>query len=340
MNSNSVFLIPKFPRAYRIKDFRPIALANFQFKVITKVLDDRLASIAPNTISTQQRGFVKGRHIQDCICIASKAINLLDHKTFGENLVVKLDIRKAFDTIDWISTPTHVLYVDDILIFYKGIKREILALNKLILSYAQASSQHINLSKCKFYIAQATTTKLSSLSTWLGFSVGSLPFSYLGVPIFRGKPMAIHLQPIADRLVNKLTKWKSAFLSIMARVELARSIIHSMLTFSFHVYSWPISLLKSIDKSIRNFIWSGDINTKKLVIVAWHKLCTPTKEGGLGLRSIADMNQVALLKLAWEMKSSSQEWASFYRIRFYEARSIQASFVKSSIWPSIKRFWN
>lgn len=47
-NSNMVVLIPKIPGIEIIKDFRLIALENFQFKIITKVLGDRLAEIAPN----------------------------------------------------------------------------------------------------------------------------------------------------------------------------------------------------------------------------------------------------------------------------------------------------
>lgn len=77
LNSNLVALIPKFARADRIENFRPIALANFQFKIISKVLADRLAKIAQKIISPQQRGFIKGRHISDCICTSSEAINML-----------------------------------------------------------------------------------------------------------------------------------------------------------------------------------------------------------------------------------------------------------------------
>ncbi|XP_019433790.1 PREDICTED: uncharacterized protein LOC109340533 [Lupinus angustifolius] len=101
INSNSVILIQKLHGADRIEDYRPIALANFQFKIITKVLADRLAAIAPRIISNQQRGFIKERQIKDCICLASEAINMLDHKTFGSNLAIKLDIKKPFDTIEW-----------------------------------------------------------------------------------------------------------------------------------------------------------------------------------------------------------------------------------------------
>ncbi|XP_019432112.1 PREDICTED: uncharacterized protein LOC109339158 [Lupinus angustifolius] len=231
-------------------DFRPIALANFQFKIITKVLADRLATIAPKIISKQQRGFIKDRHIHDCISITSEAINLLDHKTFGGNLAIKLDVKKAFYTIGWrflmntlkafgfanlfinwievilnsaklsisvndvisrglsklldsrrISTidgpriiaPNHVFYADDILIFCRGIKRELSAIKNLFNDYAGISGQCLNFNKCTFYSTQENARKIGKLTNWLGFGAGQLPFNYLGVPFFKGKPKAIHV---------------------------------------------------------------------------------------------------------------------------------------------------
>lgn len=78
LNSNIVTLIPKVHGADRIDQYRPIVLANFQFKIISKVLVDRLALVAPKIISENQRSFVKGRQISYCICTASECINLLD----------------------------------------------------------------------------------------------------------------------------------------------------------------------------------------------------------------------------------------------------------------------
>ncbi|XP_019431934.1 PREDICTED: uncharacterized protein LOC109339025 [Lupinus angustifolius] len=333
LNSNNLVLIPKFPSADKIEDFRPIALANFQFKIITKVLADRLATIAPKIISKQQRGFIKDRHIHDCICIASEAINLLDHKTLGGNLAIKLDVKKAFDTIDW-------KFLKDTLHAFGGIKRELFSIKDLFNDYAKASDQCLNLSKCKFFSTQATPRKISKLTNWLGFGVGNLPFNYLGVPVFKGKPKAIHLQPIADKIINKLARWKGSCLSIMGRVELVKSIIHSMLLYNFHIYSWPVNLLKKLDCCIRNFIWSGDTKVKKLVTIVWHKVCCPIKESGLGIRSIKLLNQAAMLKLAWEMNSSSQEWANYYRNRFCRNKEPKSSYIKSSIWPGIKKHWH
>lgn len=103
-NSNILILIPKVPGADKLDNYRPIALANFQFKIITKILSDRLGIIASKIISIHQKGFIPGRSIQDCIMIASEAVNMLHRKTFGGNMAIKIDIRKAFDTINWKFT--------------------------------------------------------------------------------------------------------------------------------------------------------------------------------------------------------------------------------------------
>lgn len=59
INSNVVTLVPKFVKADKIESFRPIALANFQFKIITKILADRLSLIAPKIISETKEGSSK-----------------------------------------------------------------------------------------------------------------------------------------------------------------------------------------------------------------------------------------------------------------------------------------
>ncbi|XP_019431129.1 PREDICTED: uncharacterized protein LOC109338368 [Lupinus angustifolius] len=335
LNSNSVVLIPKFPGALRIEDFRPIALANFQLKIITKVMVDRLALIAPKVISIQQRGFIRDRDIHDCICIASEAINLLDYKSFGGSIAIKLDIRKAFDTVDWcflldtlrsfgfndkfgnwvkiilhntrlsINVNGHsvgffqckrgVRQGDPLspcssALLRRGLKRSLLALTNLTHVYAQAFGQVVNLNKCKFYTGHVSPRKIANLADILGFSAGSLPFNYLGVPIFKGKPKKIHLQAIADRIIIKLSSWK------------------------------------------------GDIAVRKVVTISWQVVCSSYKSSGLGLKSLKTLNQAALLKLAREMASSDQEWAIFYMQRF-KARNKANSYVKSSIWPGIRKNW-
>lgn len=57
--------------------------------------------MAPRVISENQIGFIRDRHIYDCTGVASEAINLLHKRTFGGNIALKIDIKKAFDSMDW-----------------------------------------------------------------------------------------------------------------------------------------------------------------------------------------------------------------------------------------------
>ncbi|KHN48865.1 hypothetical protein glysoja_019374 [Glycine soja] len=52
-----------------------------------------------------------------------------------------------------------------------------------------------------------------------------------------------------------------------------------MLTHSFHEYKWPQSLLQDLECWVRNFIWSGDIDSRKCVTVAWHNRGNPGMAG-------------------------------------------------------------
>jgi len=101
LNLNIIVLIPKVKGAMSMSDFRPITLSNFQFKIITKILAEKLASITSWIISPNQRGFIRDIHISECVALAFEAINTLDKKQFGGNMALKIDISKAFDTLDW-----------------------------------------------------------------------------------------------------------------------------------------------------------------------------------------------------------------------------------------------
>jgi len=101
MNANMLSLIPKIHGATSIKAFRPIVMANFRFKIISKILADRLASIAARIVSPNQNDFIKGQHIKDCIGITSETINMLSKKMHGGNMAFKIYISKAFDTLSW-----------------------------------------------------------------------------------------------------------------------------------------------------------------------------------------------------------------------------------------------
>ncbi|XP_026435983.1 uncharacterized protein LOC113333792 [Papaver somniferum] len=100
-NSSFIVLIPKNTRSDAIKDFRPIGLSNFFFKIITKFLATRLGTVLNRLVSEEQVAFMKGRNIRENIVLASELINEISAlRNFG-NVGLKLDIAQAFDTVSW-----------------------------------------------------------------------------------------------------------------------------------------------------------------------------------------------------------------------------------------------
>ncbi|MCI10142.1 RNA-directed DNA polymerase (Reverse transcriptase), partial [Trifolium medium] len=209
--------------------------------------------------------------------------------------------------------PSHCLYADDIMVFCRGKLSCLQALKNLFTDYANCSGQVINASKSTIYSGGISQVRLTQIVNLIGFNIGSLPFTYLGVPIFKGRPKARYFIPIADKIKSKLSAWKASLLSIAGRAQLVKSVIQSMLVYSISIYSWPVALLKTIEGWTRNFIWSGDIAQTKLVTVSWKKVCAPSEEGGLGLRSLISTNEAANLKLCWDLLHSNEDWAAILK---------------------------
>ena len=101
LNNNFLVHIPKTEGASSIVKFRPIVLSNFLFKIINKILAESLSGIAARIVLPNQYGFIRGRRIQECIFVAYKVVNQLEKKNSGRNMIIKLDIRKAFDSMSW-----------------------------------------------------------------------------------------------------------------------------------------------------------------------------------------------------------------------------------------------
>lgn len=86
----------------------------------------------------------------------------------------------------------------------------------------------------------------------------------------------------------------------------------------------------------RKFIWRGDINSRKMVVVAWHHGNQPLDEGGLNIGSLARINKTYNLKLCWEFLKSDITWAKTLRQLVLRKENPIAYHVFSSMWSGIK----
>ena len=103
INETIVALIPKIPRPEEVGQFRPISCCNFVYKIITEVIVLRLRKFIDRIISPNQSAFISGRLIQDNIIVTHEILHALKHgRGIGRNsLVIKLDLSKAYDRLEW-----------------------------------------------------------------------------------------------------------------------------------------------------------------------------------------------------------------------------------------------
>lgn len=103
VNDTTLVLIPKKENVVKIKDLCPISLCNVLYKIVAKVLSNRLQKILPCIILEEQSAFVPGRHITDNVVVAFELLNYMRHKKEGQEgeVALNLDISKAYDMVSW-----------------------------------------------------------------------------------------------------------------------------------------------------------------------------------------------------------------------------------------------
>ncbi|XP_027158364.1 uncharacterized protein LOC113759985 [Coffea eugenioides] len=343
-----------------------------------------------------QSGFVPGRQIVDNILLAQEHANELDRRLEVPNLLLKLDMEKAYDRVEWsfllfmlrsfgfqepavdlifrlvannwfsvlvngepagffkstrgvrqgdpISLGLFVLvaeffgkglyslfrhdrhrffqaggikipylaFADDVIIFTRLARETLEAINDFFKRYQQYSGQKINVAKSGFVCSsRVSETQVELVASILGFQRQFFPMVYLGVPISRGRCSSIAFDGILARVRARIFHWSGKLLSMGGKLILIKHVLNSMPLHLLQVLKPPKTVLVALGRLFNSFLWDKSREDKRTHWASWEKLCFPTEEGGLGVRSLEDMVKAFSHKLWWRLRQRGSLWSDF-----------------------------
>ncbi|KAL6347549.1 hypothetical protein AAG906_026074 [Vitis piasezkii] len=187
------------PDSEDLKDFRLISLVGSLYMLLAKI------------VSKSQNAFVEGTQILDASLIANEAIDSMQ-KSRGGGILYKLDIEKLSGRGGAGVEVTHLLFVDDSLVFCEPSIDQVSYLSWFLMWFEAMSGLKVNLDKSEI-IAVGRAENVEELALEFGCKVSKLPYSYLGLHLgARFNEMAVW-DEVEERLRKRLSFWTKQYIS-------------------------------------------------------------------------------------------------------------------------------
>ena len=146
------------------------------------------------------------------------------------------------------------MYADDAAIFISPKKDDVEAVKTVLHAFGSFSGLHINLQKSSVHPISCADIDLDQVLSPFTGSRGSFPCKYLGLQLHIRSLQKIHVQPLIDRIGQRLPKWKGRWLNRAGRLTLVTSVLSSMPTYHLTVFPLAAWAKKKIDKIRRSFL--------------------------------------------------------------------------------------
>ncbi|RVW40194.1 Transposon TX1 uncharacterized 149 kDa protein [Vitis vinifera] len=200
---------------------------------------------------------------------------------------------------------SHLLFADDTLVFCQASQDQLTYLSWLLMWFEAASGMRINLDKSEL-IPVGRVVDIDDLALDFGCKVGSLPSTYLGLPLGAPFKSVAMWDGVEERFRKRLTMWKRQYLSKGGRATLIRSTLSNLPIYYMSVLSLPSSVRRRLEQIQRDFLWGGGSLERKPHLVRWKVVCLSKKKGGLGIKCLSNLNKALLSKWNWRFANERE----------------------------------
>ncbi|GKA67296.1 putative RNA-directed DNA polymerase, eukaryota, reverse transcriptase zinc-binding domain protein [Tanacetum coccineum] len=346
INHTFMALIPKIATPQKVNDYRPISCCNVIYKCISKILTNRIIEGIKEVVSENQSAFVPGRRIFDNILFTQELMHNYHLKRGSPRCTFKVDIQKAYDTVDWrflgfilkcfgfhstmikwimacVTSASFSICINGNVHGYfrgkRGLRQGdplspylftlVMEILTLILQRRVRTSESFKYHKHCEELSIINVCFADDLFIFAHGDVDSVGVIMASLDEFRK----------VSGLVPSIPKSTAYFCNVLNHVKMAILNIMPFSEGELSVNYLGVPLISSrllnryckvlVEKE-RNRI--GDWKNKSLSFagrkakVAWVDICLPKKEGGLGLRSLKVFNLALITTHIWNIVSNKE----------------------------------
>ena len=205
--------------------------------------------------------------------------------------------------------------------------------------FENMSGLKINYHKSKVVVLGHPTDIQESVANKLNCRIGSLPLTYLGLPISDKHLTAEQWMFLIQRLADRVEPWLGRFLSSGVRLILSNSCLASLPMYAMGLFLLVEGVHKQFDSIRAKFFWEGAGPHRKYHMVNWPDVCRPKECGGLGILNSKLMNEALMIKWIWKIYQLDTIWASIIKAKYSANGDIFTNTDRggSQFWKSLHK---
>eukprot|EP00253_Pinus_taeda_P002467 PITA_02467 len=239
---------------------------------------------------------------------------------------------------------THLLFVDDVLIFLNGSIGDTTTLQNAMHLFQQAIGMKVNVQKSTITTVGCTTHELAFASQRFPFISLSLTdgIKYLG---FRLKPNGYKIADwlwLITKVERRLQVWYHRYLSRAGRLILIKAVIEATPIYWMALTWIPKGILHRLQHICSRFLWAGQKPSRLFAWVKWDTIAKPKSWGGWGIKKLDLFSKALAAKLGWQLLTSESLWTRVAYAKYIKPLNVLDWFCSqqnthnvSSIWKAV-----
>jgi hypothetical protein len=182
------------------------------------------------------------------------------------------------------------LYADDLEIFVSMLGQDLRLTCDILDIFQAASRLACNINKSQLIPIRCTDEQVSQACIDFPCQLMSFPIKYLGIPLLVTKLPKSALQPLMDKVADKLPAWRGRLVHRSGCLTLIKTTLSAIPVYTSISVALSPWLQKGLRKIMTAFLWTGiNVVQNGKCLVAWNRIQRPLELGGLRVPDLKRM---------------------------------------------------